>query len=344
MKLALIAFTARGGRLARTLAWGLEHAGHFCSLSACGRAAPALELPDCGSLSAWTDRVFAQVDGLVFVGACGIAVRAIAPHVKDKFTDPAVIAVDEEGAFTVPLLSGHVGGANDLARQVAALTGGTAVISTATDVNGVFAVDQWAVRQGWTVGDRALAKAVSSALLAGEPVGVASDLPVKGALPAGLTEGPAELGLCVTWSRTRSPFFRTLRVYPKVLTVGIGCRRDTSAAALAQAVDRALGEAGLAAEAVKQIASIDLKAAEPGLLSFCRDRGWPLVTYPAQALAQAEGCVSPSPFVKEITGVDNVCERAALCGGGELLLPKQAGRGVTVAVALRPAYVAFSEE
>ena len=344
MRLALIAFTARGGELAQSLAEGLAAAGHSCALSGGGRAARALGLPDCGSLSDWTARVFAQTDGLIFVGACGIAVRAIAPYVRDKFHDPAVVAVDEGGACVVPLLSGHVGGANDLARQVAALTSGTAVVSTATDVNGLFAVDQWAARRGWTLSDRNLAKELSAALLAGEPVGFASDLPVEGVLPPGLTEGPAEVGLCVTWKEARAPFPATLRVYPRVLTVGIGCRRGVTAETLARAVDRALSGAGLAAEAVAGAASIDRKADEPGLLRLCRDRGWPLVTYPAETLARVEGNFTPSPFVQNVVGVDNVCERAAVCGGGTLLLPKQAGEGVTVAVALRPLRVTFSEE
>ena len=107
----------------------------------------------------------------MYVGATGIAVRAIAPYVRDKFHDPAVVSVDEAGRFVVPLLSGHVGGANELARVVAELCGGQAVVSTATDVNELFAVDEWAARRGYAIVERVIAKEISARLLEGASVG-----------------------------------------------------------------------------------------------------------------------------------------------------------------------------
>ena len=270
-----------------------------------------------------------RADALVFVGAAGIAVRAIAPHVRDKFSDPAVVSVDEAGRFVVPLLSGHVGGANELARRVAALTGGQAAVSTATDVNGLFAVDVWARERGMAITDRVLAKEVSAALLEGRPVGFASDFGHP--CPEGLTAGPAELGVWITDRTGEGPFPRTLRLVPRSLILGIGCRRGTPEAAIAAAADAAL--AGLAPEAVAGVATIDLKKDESGLLAFCARRGLPLTTYSAEALAAVEGDFTPSAFVRGITGVDNVCERAAAAAGGRIIVPKQANNGVTAAVA-----------
>ena len=140
---ALVAFTRRGAELGRALAGLFEQS----TLHLPPRLGELLGEASYDSLAAWTADHWGA-DALVFIGACGIAVRAIAPHVRDKLTDPCVVCVDEAGQFAIPILSGHVGGGNDLARRVAALTGGIAAITTATDVNGQFAVDQWAARQG----------------------------------------------------------------------------------------------------------------------------------------------------------------------------------------------------
>lgn len=330
MKLALTAFTRRGLELARRLAGALAEEGHTCALSAPRRLAG--EGPGYDSLGAWTGEQFRQADALIFVGACGIAVRAIAPFVRDKFTDPAVVSVDEAGRFVVPLLSGHVGGANGLALQTARLTGGQAAISTATDVNGLFAVDVWAKERGMHLSSRALAKEVSAALLGGKSVGFRSDFGHP--CPPGLSEdGTPDLGVWVTDRWGEGPFPKTLRLVPKSLILGVGCRRGTPAEAIEEAALEALE--GLGLWAVAGVATIDLKRDEAGLLAFCEQHGWPLTTYSAGELAQAEGNFTPSAFVASVTGVDNVCERAAVLGGGALIVPKRAKNGVTTAVARR---------
>ena len=137
---AYIAFTARGLALAQRLAAA-------CPGSVARGGADGVPLAD------WTARQFAQSDALIFVGAAGIAVRAIAPHCRSKAADPAVVVLDEGGQFAIPLLSGHLGGANDLARWLAAVCGAVPVITTATDGRGVFAVDEWARRQNCAVAE-----------------------------------------------------------------------------------------------------------------------------------------------------------------------------------------------
>ena len=324
MTVAVIAFTRRGAELGRKLAAALGGALY----------APARFAADAGAepvpaLAAWTAARWEDSDALVFVGAAGIAVRAVAPHVRDKFTDPAVVSVDEAGRFAVPLLSGHVGGANELALRVAELTGGQAAVSTATDVNGLFAVDVWAKGNGLVITDRALAKEVSAALLEGKAVGFASDCGHP--CPAGLTQGPAEIGVWVTARTGAGPFSRTLRLAPKGLILGVGCRRGTERAAIEEAAAEAL--AGYEPLAVAAVATIDLKKDEPGLLAFCAARGLPLLTFSAGELSAAAGDFTPSDFVKGVTGVDNVCERAAAAAGGRIVVPKLAKNGVTASVA-----------
>lgn len=326
MRAAVIAFTRRGAALGRVLADGL-----CATLHAPGRFAGAVNARSYESLETWTAEHWRSADALVFIGAAGIAVRAVAPHVKDKFTDPAVVSVDELGRFAVPLLSGHVGGANELAARIAALTGAQAVVSTATDVNGLFAVDVWARKRGMDITDRTLAREISAALLEGKPVGFKSDF--GHARPGGLTARGA-LGVWVTCRTGAGPFEKTLRLVPRVLTLGVGCRRGTAEEAIAAVVDEALEDYDRAA--VAGVATIDLKKNEAGLLALCTHSQWPLTAYTAEALAGAAGAFTSSSFVRDVTGVDNVCERAAvLASGGDIVIPKRAKNGVTVAVAQR---------
>ena len=176
--------------------------------------------------------LFSSSDALVFVGSCGIAVREIAPHVKDKRTDPAVICIDELGRYVIPLLSGHIGGANELARRLASALGAEAVVTTATDINNRFSVDAWAAKQGFVIDDMAAAKAVSAAVLE-RAVPLSSDFPVAAPYPAGTEPGSSgELGICISFVK-KSPFKRTLRLIPRILHLGIGCRRGTPAGAIA---------------------------------------------------------------------------------------------------------------
>ena len=189
MTRAYLAFTDTGLALARRLADALPG-----SVDRCGSGGV--------SLAGWTALQFAQSDALVFVGAVGIAVRAIAPHCRSKASDPAVVVLDECGRFAVPVLSGHLGGANDLARALAAVCGAVPVITTATDAHGIFAVDEWAKHQNCTVLEAERIKHVSSKLLAGQSVRFAAEFPVQGTPPAGVDPArtPAEADFALIFS------------------------------------------------------------------------------------------------------------------------------------------------
>ena len=263
------------------------------------------------SLDGWTREHFQTGNALVLVGAVGIAIRAIAPYVKSKTTDPAVVVVDEAGRFAIPILSGHLGGANGLAQKIANLCGAVPVITTATDINGVFAVDQWAKRQNCNLLNPERIKHVSGTLLAGGSVELCSPWPVAGEPPEGVS----------------------LRLMPKIAVLGVGCKRGTPQAAL----EAAFSALPIHPASFCKVCSIDLKRNEPGLLAFCRAHRLEPETFSAAQLQGASGEFSPSEFVEWVTGVDNVCERAAVLGsGGALLLKKRAGNGVTMAVAAAP--------
>ena len=321
MRLFLIAFTDRGKALADTLA-----------------AALGGEAVRCGEplgIREWTDLHFQTGNSLIFVGAVGIAVRAIAPHVQDKATDPAVVVVDERGRFAVPVLSGHLGGANDLARTVGRACGAVPVLTTATDVNGVFAVDEWAKRQNCSIPNAGKIKRVSGLLLSGGTVRVRSAWPIEGDPPAGvvLVDGKDYDVRLDILTRGKD----VLRLVPRIAVLGVGCRRGTPQDAIETALTAMLDKSSLHKQAICAVATIDLKKDEPGLLAFCRGHNWPLYTYGTAQLQKASGNFTASAFVERVTGVDNVCERSAvLAAGGPILWKKAAGNGVTMAVALKP--------
>ena len=328
MRLELIAFTARGNALAQRLADGLNRAGHS---AACTRRAGQ-------RAGEWAEAAFARSQGLIFVGAAGIAVRSIAPLLRRKSQDPAVVVVDEGGRFAVPILSGHLGGANDLAVELAALLGGQAVITTATDVSGVFAVDQWARRQGLFVHNPEQIVDISAALLAGEQVFLWSRWPISGKMPAGLVWAERERADVVVDFGLVPPAAggpRPLHLCPRTLRLGMGCRKGAALEAIRALALAVLEQAGGPLQAVEAVCTIDLKRDEPGLLAFCGALELPLTIYSAGELAQVPGDFTPSPFVEKVTGVDNVCERSALAEGGVLLVGKTAQNGVTAALAGR---------
>ena len=169
MRLGFAAFSAQGYALAQRLAQVLGGTATRCGV-------------DC-PLRDWIREAFSRYEGLVFVGAVGIAVRAIAPYVQSKTTDPAVVVVDEGGRFVIPLLSGHLGGANGLAHRIAAAGGGSPVITTATDGRGLFAVDSWAKEQNCHVMEPERIKGVSGKLLEGETIWMRCPWAVSGLQP-----------------------------------------------------------------------------------------------------------------------------------------------------------------
>ena len=311
-------------------------------------------------LSELTREWFGKVDALVYFGAAGIAVRCIAPLVRDKFRDPAVLVIDENARFVISLLSGHAGGANRLCRLFAQALDATPVITTATDGRGLFSVDTYASENGLALSDRALAKEISARLLAGETVSFYADklngcrfcVPVSAKLNGcrfyvpvsaygqGVTESGERAGADIILSVRREPGDpeKALYLIPRIVTLGIGCRRGTSAEDVAKAAQELLQRSGVFREALSGVASIDLKRDEAGLLSFAKEWDLPLSFFTADELASARGQFSSSAFVREVTGVDNVCERSAVLLAGEngrLLAGKESGGGVTAALGIR---------
>lgn len=322
-KIGILAFTDRGKALAETLAEQLTGAEMFHQNGMTAKA--------------YLSERFHEKDTFIFICATGIAVRLIAPLIQSKDVDPAVVVMDELGRYIIPILSGHLGGANEAAAELSALTGAEAVLTTATDLNGKFAVDLWTKASGCRIADISKIKLISAAVLREEPVGFCSDFSIEGALPMELTLEPADTGICVSLAGTEKPYKNTLHAVPRIVTLGVGCRKDTDEAVFENFILENLSKQGVAVEAIEQIASIDLKKEEAAILAFSRKYNIPFITYTAEELAAAEGDFAPSDLVKSVTGVDNVCERSAALGSrnGKKILSKTSGSGCTCALTMR---------
>jgi cobalt-precorrin 5A hydrolase/precorrin-3B C17-methyltransferase len=274
-------------------------------------------------------RAWADCAGLVCFLAAGAVIRLAAPLLDSKHTDPAVVCVDEAGRYAVALVSGHAGGANALAGRVAGVLGAEPVITTATDAAGLPGLDTL----GWPA-EGAVA-AVTRALLDGEPVTLACDqtwpLPPLPVSP----DGTGQHRIVVT-DRVMPGDGRTVLLRPPSLVAGVGASRGVSAAEVQGLLDETLAEAGLSAASVTALATVDAKAAEPGLVAVARAGGWPLQTYAPATLAGVP-VPNPSPAVQAAVGTPSVAEAAALAAGGDLVVPKRKSAMATVAVArLRP--------
>lgn len=326
-----------------------------------------------GTVKACVDAYFEQVDAIVFVTASGIAVRSVAEHLTHKSKDPAIVCMDECGKHVISLVSGHAGGANAFTQMLADVMWATPVITTATDVEGRFSVDDYARKHNLVVTDWAKAKAISAEVLAtgAKPVWVdeaaGSQEEEKNACEICKVQKSTGIDGCeneidvqklqigshqvVITPQDVSVDAQTLQLIPRCIVAGVGCKKGISVDKIEHAVQDAFAKAGLRMEALCAVASIDLKKNEVGLLEFCETRKVPFKTYAAEELRAVPGIYSASEFVSGVTGVDNICERSAVkyasehatnlgepllgrqAKHGELLLRKQAHGGVTVALA-----------
>jgi cobalt-precorrin 5A hydrolase len=332
MKISIIAFTTNGCRTAARIRDSLPE-DEVAVRSRTSMDSLGIEGIE-GPTDEWVAAEFHDADAIVFVGATGIAVRLIAPHVKSKDTDPAVVCVDEHGRFTIALLSGHIGGCNALAERIAARIGSTPVVTTATDLNGRFAVDVFAVANRLRITDLHMAQECSVRILGGKFVGFSSELPFEGDLPKGMTRaGSGEFGIRVSEDPSEKPFDMTLNLVPMDVSVGVGCRRGTDPKKMLDFVLSTLKEDGRAPERVGSVASIDLKSDEKAILDLAESLRCPVFFYSADELMKVEGKFSSSGFVKSVTAVDCVCERSAVrARRGRLIRRKTAYDGMTVAL------------
>ena len=285
-------------------------------------------------LHTWVRENFQIADRLVFIGALQIAVRLISKEIKSKLTDPAVVSIDDNGKFCIPVLSGHIGSANEFAVQLADIMGAQPVITTSTDINHKFAVDVFARKNNLIIKNPGKIKEVSSKLLGNESIEIYSFLPVAGRLPDGVILKENQDADVVI-----SPFklgnSNALVLIPKVLSLGAGCKRGTDEGFILKCYDDFLENQKIYKEAVRNLATIDLKREEAAILALMDKEKLPAHFYSAKELEEADGNFTSSQFVKSVTGTDNVCERSAkLLSQGKILIRKTVYQGITFAVGI----------
>ena len=272
-------------------------------------------------------------DAIIFVGATGIAIRAVAAYLKDKFSDPAIIVIDELGRFVIPILSGHVGGANELAEHISKALNAIPVITTATDINGLFAIDIFAKKHNLIISSKKLAKDVSSSILDGKEIDIDSDIYEIDVSEIKEKLNPEKKDAALKIRITNKIYPEdVLTLIPKNLCLGIGCKKDTQADKLWDFVSSVLSENRLDIRSVRDIASIDVKKNENAILELSKRLDADFYTYTAFELSAVLGDFNESEFVKKTVGVGNVCERAALKRTNRLLIRKVAKEGMTLAI------------
>ena len=324
MKVRALCFTPAGAEIITRLQEALPQAEILGRIKAQDTQAAKIEALE-GTTASFLQAAFNEGTPLLIVGAMGIAVRLIAPFIHSKLQDIPVLAMDETGAFVIPILSGHAGGANRLAELLAEATGAVPVITTATDRNGCFAADVFARENRLTIQNKDAIKAVSAKALRHEPIVIAVE-DLSAAPQADVIIARKQVAEGALW------------LSPKMYVLGIGCRKGKSLQEIEQAVEAALQQLGIGYQDVYAFGSVDRKAKEEGLLAFSAKHRIPFVTFTSDMLMRLDGDFTASAFVQATVGTDNVCERAALLltkGQGKLVLKKQAADGVTVAAALR---------
>jgi cobalt-precorrin 5A hydrolase len=370
-RVILLVLSRDGLELARRVRDGLgvdaSIFGPACVVGACGGGGASAGLP-AGAFSTgqagvfgWTGPLRGFLPGLwgrgepiVAVMALGIVVRLVGPLAGDKRNDPAVVAVDEAGRFAIPVLGGHGAGANTLASRVAAALGATAVITTASDAKGLPAPDLIGRDLGWRVERAENLTRVAAAVVRGETVAVYQDAgePDWWRRFGGWPGHFVRLGRPDEWRASGAsavlvisdradddlPGDRSVVYRPPTLVAGVGCRRGVPRETIAGWLDEVFRRHGFAVGSLAALATVSLKADEPGLIALAAERGVPLLDYPPGRLDGVAGIERPSDRVRAKIGIAGVAEPSALlaAGAGRLLVPKQVGPGVTVAVARRP--------
>ena len=260
MKATIFAYTRHGVELSFKVSQVLTEKGYvprtYTTTKFSKLAPDLLELPH--PAASIYEQEFADGDALIFISATGIAVRSIAPYVRSKTTDPAVVVMDEQGTFVIPLLAGHIGGANVLAKALAVELKAVPVLTTATDVQALFSVDEWATQKGLHIASLPMAKDFAAYLVEGKIAGFWSDFPIQGKLPAGIKQAQTgEMGVAVTLDKGAHPFTKTLILEPKIVHLGIGCRRGITMAAIEKLVNMAPKTARVIRNGVEQEITVD---------------------------------------------------------------------------------------
>jgi cobalt-precorrin 5A hydrolase len=314
MRIAILAITKGGKKLAAKLQKLLPH---------------SQVLENSGSVAQTLAQYWEKYDGFLCIMATGIVVRSIAPLLKDKLTDPAVVVMDQKGRYSISLLSGHLGGGNELATMAAKVSGGEAVITTASDTLGLVAVDLWA-RENALVASKETLTQASSILVNTGRLKVFSESEVR-ALPQGLieVEQPEKADIFITHRAEKGLCF-----HPKNLVVGVGCNRNTPMEEFDEAIRELFEDLSFSLDSVRNLSSIDVKNDEVGLLAFAEINNWSLEYFSRDEINRVTELEVSSAALKAVGAIGVAEPTALLSAKSSLLLSrKRKWKNITMAVA-----------
>lgn len=362
MKIALISFTSSGKKISSKIKSGLD------SLQENLESTDIVEIDKStfdDKLSNHMNYIFDNYDAIVFVSSTGIAVRFIAPYIKSKCTDPAVIVVDDLGKYTISLLSGHIGGANELSAVISNILKNQAIITTASDARGIDAVDVFAKRNGFYIEDMESAKILTAFMVEGEKIKLISEV------ETGLKYDNVEMIFCrnaeeiealekrensldtMSYSNETdilkdeskgiiivssienienysNPLCIILR--PKNLNIGIGCRRGKSSEEILSFIIQIFKDNNLSLKSINKIGTIDIKHDEIGIIEASKELGAEMILFSRDEIESVSDKFTKSNFVKSNVGVTSVCEPSAYLLGQKMIVSKQICNGITIAV------------
>lgn len=341
--IAIISFTKQSIRLNKRLGNLLQATSYAKCKSLEDMSTEQVGIIEIENLKLAVADLFAHSEAIIFIGAIGIAIRLCATHIKDKFYDPAIICMDEKGEYVIPILSGHIGGANELALYIAKEIGATPILTTATDIHSKWAIDVWARENHLQILDRNMIKRVSAALLEGKPVHLYTDCKVIGQVPEGIIMHAytdvepdcSDIYLAGTKNLilvkvSEESFF----LAPKIYALGMGAKKDIDIHHAMEAFDTFCKEYHIRKEMISDIRSIDIKKEEKAIWHIGEALGIVPAFLSAEELLSFEGAFSRSGFVEKVTGVDCVSERAAYSRYPKLMINKTAYRGITFALSV----------
>ncbi|TYR80613.1 cobalamin biosynthesis protein CbiG [Priestia megaterium] len=354
---AIVAITKHGVDIARKLGRSFQQADvYYMSKFEKGDEQAARIQLFTGSVRMLLPSLFESYKGLIIIISLGAVVRMIAPILKDKKTDPAVVVIDDKGENVISVLSGHIGGANELTREVAAALNAHPVITTASDVQQTIPVDLFGKRFGWVWESTENLTPVSASVVNEEQVAVVQEsgekdwwqykrplpenIKVYSSIHSALNAKP-NAALVVTHRQLQEDEQAVLDngvLYrPKVIVLGMGCNRGTSADEIEAVIRETLDELQFSIKSVKALCTIDLKKDEQGLLEVKNKYGWDFVYYTPDELNQIK-MDQPSDTVFKFTGAYGVSEPAALLysQAEQLALVKKKSGNVTISVAVIP--------
>lgn len=317
MKLACIAFSKEGLKIAAKI----ERSGFF-EVDVYRKDSYKEKLKD----------IFNEYKGIVFIGSTGIAVRLCAPFIIHKTVDPAVVVVDDLGKFSISLLSGHLGGANELAVKISEILDCQAIITTASDNRNIEAIDMFAKSNGLYIESMEAAKKITALMLEERPIKIDSEIKLN--MKYSQINNEDYDGVVFVSSKqsiSSSKPFCILR--PRNIIVGMGCKRGKTKDEILQAIEEVFTKSNLSMKSIKSVATVDVKSDEQGIIEACRALGCPMQIFSRTEISKVENRFAASDFVRSSIGVTSVCEPCAYLTGGEIIVHKTVINGITIALA-----------